>query len=359
MKGFISEKELLNLWEKKLSSIRDEESFNLYIDNPFCVQQCAYCKHTGSLKRDYEDDFSKYYEEILPAQIKIFSSLLKKKIPDTVYFGGGTPSAMSFSQMKNVFSSIPNFKKIKKKAFECNPNLLNKEKIKLLIENNFTYVSFGIQSLDKDVLDYNRRDNYEKIPLKDYIGKFEKEGVRVNCDLMAFIGEYKDNPSIEIKRVEKDIVGLVKTYRPSMITIYPESGFLREDKIRGAYLSRKLREMILKLDKKHNFGHQDEFLLSLNKDDILRGMEICYHLGVSLSSEELRETKKYDSSGPPNQSPVQNCLALGGFKHHRPWSYHGRDFVYHNLNEENTGFSYFITGEKEKKRPVFTNMDFI
>ncbi len=356
MEGFFSEEDILNIWDIKISNIREEETFNVYIDNPFCVQECAYCKHTGSLIKDHVQDFKKYYNTVLPKQIKSFSKILRKTIPDTVYFGGGTPSAISSSQMDEIFLSLPNFKKIPNKVFECNPNLLDEKKIELLTNNNFSYVSFGIQSLREDVLRYNNRTGYKNTPLKEYIKEFKDNNVLVNCDLMAFIAENKTSFQ-EIERVERDLVDLIEDYKPSMITVYPESLFLQEDIKRGVRMSKDLRKMILRISEKYNLNHYD-YHLSLEDSDIKKEMEICYHLGM-VTSEEMYRVKQYDSSGPPSQSGKQNCLAIGGFKHHRPYSYHGQDFIYSNLNDENKGFSYFVTKKLKGGRPKFTNMDFI
>ena len=82
--------------------------------------------------------------------------------------------------------------------------------------------------------------------------------------------------------------------------------------------------------------------------DIEKTMEICYHIGT-ISESERGRVKKYDSTTPPLQRSFQNCLAFGGFSHRRSYSYHGKDLVYYNLNEDNIGFSYHkVDFEKEK-----------
>ena len=68
-------------------------------------------------------------------------------------------------------------------------------------------------------------------------------------------------------------------------------------------------------------------------------METCYHIGT-IKEKEMEEVRKYDSTGPPLQRSFQNCLAFGGFSHHRPYSYHGKELVYYNLNKDNIKFSY-------------------
>ncbi len=335
---FFSKEEILKSWENKVKSFSENEVFSVYIDNPFCINQCLYCKHTGNPHKDYTKECKDYYENLLPQQIREFNFLLEERTPDTIYFGGGTSSIMSAKNMKDIFSTISNFKKIKGKVFECSPNLLTEEKIDIIIENEFTYVSFGIQSFKEEVLAFNKRANYKNVPLKDYIKKFEEAGVKVNCDLMIFIGEDKGKVS-EIKRLEEDCIELLEEYRPSLLTIYPETLFLKENKERGVFLSKELRKLILQLAEKYNLNHWN-WHLSLEDEHIEKEMEICYHLGTP-TTEEMDRVKKYDSTGPPNQRENQNVLSLGGFRHHRPYSYHGRDFVYYNINDKNDKFYYY------------------
>jgi len=357
-KRFYSEEEIIDIWKKKLPILREEETFNIYVDNPFCINQCLYCKHTGSEYKEYFKECKEYYEKLLPSQIKKFNHLFKIRKPDTIYFGGGSSSIMSAQTMRDIFDTIDGFREIPNKVFEALPNLMNDEKIDILIKNKFSYVSFGIQTFEKRVLEYNNRQGYNNIPLKKYISDLEKGGVRVNCDLMVFIGE--DNYDLrEIKRVKKDFIKLINDYNTSFITIYPETSFLRENRKKGVELSKELRKMILRLEKKYNLGHHDKHL-SLDEKDIERGMEVCYHL-TTTSSQEINRVKKYDSTGPGGEiskNETQNVLSFGGFRHHQPYSYHGKDFLYYNINDDNKKINYFGIKTKPKKME-FTNMDFI
>ena len=345
-KKFYSEKEIIDIWKRKLSALKEGEDFNIYIDNPFCAGACLYCKHTGSLLSEYFNECKEYYNVLLPSQIEKFNFLLDMRVPDTIYFGGGSPSIMSAQTMKDIFNKITNFKKIPNKAFEAFPNQMNDEKIDTLIKNKFSYVSFGIQSLKKSVLEYNNRQDYKNIPLKKYISDFEKGGVRVNCDLMVFIGKEKDNIN-DIKRVEDDFINLIEEYKPSFITIYPESKFLKENIKRGIEFSKELRKMILCLDEKYKLEHYNKHL-SLEERDIEKEMLVCYQLSTT-SSEEIERIKRYKSDGPnpDSRQKTQNVLAFGGFRHHQPYSYHGEGFLYYNINCDNKKINYNINYDKK------------
>ncbi len=338
MKGFVSEEKILKRWEEKLKNIKSDESFNIYIENPFCVNQCLYCKHKGSLLKNHTSQAKIYYEDFLPNQIRRFSYLLKEKTPDTIYFGGGTSSIMSEKIMENIFNEIPNFKKIPNKVFECNPSLLNNTKTDILIKNKFSYVSFGIQSFDKNILNYNERSIPDYSKVKELIEKLESSGIRVNCDLMAFIGE-KNNQIDEIKRVRDDFINLLDNYKPSLITIYPETSFLIENKEEGTHLSLELKKMIVEIMEKYNLNSQNSHL---DLEDLDYEKNLFSHLMGTISLDEIEGIRKYISNALPYQVKNQNVLSFGAYKNKISYSYHGHDFLYYVMNNKNKRPHYFI-----------------
>ena len=58
-----SEEEIIKKWEEKLPSLKKPESFNLYIENPFCMSNCLYCKHSGVIFSKDPQGFKDYYEK--------------------------------------------------------------------------------------------------------------------------------------------------------------------------------------------------------------------------------------------------------------------------------------------------------
>ncbi len=337
MEKFYSQKEILNIWKEKLPSFKKEEMFNIYVENPFCPNQCSYCKHMGIGIKKHIKECKQYYQKILPNQINYFSCLFKKRIPDSIYFGGGTPNIVPAFVLKFIFDQIPNFKKIPNKVIECFPNLMNDEKINLLIENKFSYVSFGIQSLKDEILRYNNRLEYKKNSIKKVIKTLESSGVRVNCDLMVFIGENKESTK-EIKRIKEDIITLIEEYKPSLITICPNTFFLRKNKKAGVVFSKKFRQMILDIDKKYKLSHQNRHL-SLDNKIIEKEMECSYYFG-NISSKEMNKKRIYFPNDPMiNRVKNQNVLSFGGYKHRQPHSYNN-ELIYYNINKDNKGFSY-------------------
>ena len=65
----------------------------VYISYPFCSQKCTYCNFaSGVFPRELE---SRYFD-ILRAEI---NEMHWPWTPETIYFGGGTPSNMDFEAL--------------------------------------------------------------------------------------------------------------------------------------------------------------------------------------------------------------------------------------------------------------------
>ncbi len=323
-----SHKTILEKWFDRLDRIKEGETFNLYIDNPFCISRCSYCKYRGFLVRENKAAYRRYYSDFLPNHIRKFSSLIEKRKPDSAYFGGGTANLMTAEMMKKIFELIPGFSSIKNKVFEGEPSLMNNRKIELIKENEFSYVSLGIQSFDEKLLKENKRKGYKGVPIKEYIKDIQSAGTKVNCDLMAFLG--KGSPAEDMKRLECDFRKLFEEYSPDIITTYPKTSFLqREMGDRGEDLAIKLRKMLLRLARE--YGLNPFGALEFGKEEI--GKHYYYDLKVTkINRDEIGKVMLYKSTSPPHQAKWQNTLSLGGFKDHMPYSYFGREFAYWNVN---------------------------
>lgn len=79
---------------------------------------------------------------------------------ETIYFGGGTPSLLSKEELKLILNTIKTEYTVISEAeitLECNPDDLNKEKLKELKSAGINRLSIGIQSfIGRDLLFMNR-----------------------------------------------------------------------------------------------------------------------------------------------------------------------------------------------------------
>jgi putative oxygen-independent coproporphyrinogen III oxidase len=125
----------------------------LYLHIPFCSAICPYCDFavlTGGEERKAE------FVESLAAEARLWRES-RDVFPqiDTIYFGGGTPSALTPEQITGVLSTLEENLSIGGGArifFEANPEDVTPASARAWRDLGVRTVSLGIQSLDADAL---------------------------------------------------------------------------------------------------------------------------------------------------------------------------------------------------------------
>ena len=123
----------------------------IYIHIPFCRQACNYCDFHFSTTLKNKDAFL----NALKKEIEMQKQYLDGNKISTIYFGGGTPSLLSESELMSLFELLHKHFDIDDAAeitLEANPDDLTKEKIKQLKATPVNRLSIGIQSFYDDDL---------------------------------------------------------------------------------------------------------------------------------------------------------------------------------------------------------------
>ena len=123
----------------------------LYVHVPFCDVICAYCDFTRVVTHPklIEDYLYALHEEI-----KLYPDVQY----ETIYLGGGTPSALDMNQLHTLFEIIkPHSKSVKEYTIEVNPESLTVDKAQLFVDYGINRISFGVQSFNQDELDFMHR----------------------------------------------------------------------------------------------------------------------------------------------------------------------------------------------------------
>ena len=122
----------------------------IYIHIPFCLRKCPYCDFYSV---SYDDSLADRY---IDALLRNFGANKYKGLQaDTVYLGGGTPSALSIPQLERIIKGVFGSFDIANSAevtIEANPCSVSYDKLKAMREMGFDRISFGIQSADDSEL---------------------------------------------------------------------------------------------------------------------------------------------------------------------------------------------------------------
>ncbi len=133
----------------------------VYIHIPFCKQACYYCDFhfSTSMKRKKE------MVACIIKEIELRKDELDNELIETIYFGGGTPSLLSQSEIDAIIQSVYRHHEVvdPEITLEANPDDLSPEKIEELAASQVNRLSIGIQSFfERDLKLMNRAHNAEE-----------------------------------------------------------------------------------------------------------------------------------------------------------------------------------------------------
>jgi oxygen-independent coproporphyrinogen-3 oxidase len=131
----------------------------IYIHIPYCKQACSYCDFyfTTSLSSK-----PKFIEAILK-EIELQKNFFSGQQIKTIYFGGGTPSMLSKSELNSMLKAIHENFAVDPEAeitLEANPDNLIQSYLYELLEIGVNRLSVGLQSFkDLELVEMNRSHN--------------------------------------------------------------------------------------------------------------------------------------------------------------------------------------------------------
>ncbi|MEG1779122.1 MAG: coproporphyrinogen dehydrogenase HemZ, partial [Oscillospiraceae bacterium] len=168
------------------------QSFSLYVSIPFCPSRCSYCSFvseaiaTPKAKALLSPYVDKLCEEI-KAAAKISRELGLRL--ETVYFGGGTPTTLSATQLKQLCDTIAvsfDMSTVREYTVEAGrPDTIDEDKLMVLKYAGVTRISINPQSLSDDVLKLIGR-NHTAQDIADCFKLARRLGFNnINMDLIA------------------------------------------------------------------------------------------------------------------------------------------------------------------------------
>lgn len=188
----------------------------LYLHIPFCRKRCKFCYfrvYTDKNARDVE-----VYSDALVKEVELCSRLpiVGGRTLDYVYFGGGTPSYLSATQLRELMTrlqAIMPWQQAREVTFECEPGTLQRHKLEALKELGVTRLSLGVENFDPKILEFNGRAHLEEEIHRAYGWAREIGFDQINIDLIAgMVGESWEN--------WRECVSKTVALAPESVTVY-------------------------------------------------------------------------------------------------------------------------------------------
>jgi len=130
------------------SSAAESAAFGVYVHIPFCAARCDYCAFATWTDRAHLID--EYVDAVCEDIVRVFSNETHP-VATSIFFGGGTPSLLPGPTLVRILECIPRSSDAEV-TVECNPETVSRELFDHYVAGGVTRVSFGVQSMEPEVL---------------------------------------------------------------------------------------------------------------------------------------------------------------------------------------------------------------
>jgi oxygen-independent coproporphyrinogen-3 oxidase len=131
----------------------------IYIHIPFCRKKCTYCDfHFSTTFESYRERMT----DALVKEIKYRSTELSGETIKTIYFGGGTPSILSDTELHSILQTIRENYILDANAevtLEANPDDINSDLLRVWKKEGINRLSIGVQSFRSEDLEWMNRSH--------------------------------------------------------------------------------------------------------------------------------------------------------------------------------------------------------
>ena len=150
----------------------------VYLSYPFCAQKCTYCNFaSGVLPRHVEAQYP-------DALIRELASTNWEWAPDTVYLGGGTPSALDPDVLDRILAAVPG-SPWREATIEAAPGSFTPEAAGRWVRAGINRVSLGVQSFIRNELARTGRKHTTETVVAD-VANLRAAGIgNFNLDLIS------------------------------------------------------------------------------------------------------------------------------------------------------------------------------
>ena len=206
----------------------------VYFHVPFCRKRCHFCYFRVYTDKN-ADDIKRYLDAGI-AELELYakSPLIQGRKPKFVYFGGGTPSYLSVTQLQSLtdrMKALLPWDEAEEVTFEAEPGTLTESKLAAIRDIGITRLSLGVENFDAHILEINGRAHRTDEIYRAYNYARSIGFPQINIDLISGMVEETDANWRE--NVRKTI-----ELEPDSVTIYQmevpyNTGIYKEMKAEG------------------------------------------------------------------------------------------------------------------------------
>lgn len=204
--------------ERKFIYPLDDKKYSLYLSIPFCPTRCIYCSFPSNDIAKCRSSVDQYTEKLI-YEIREMSKIMQGHTLDTVYIGGGTPTAIPIEHLKRVIEAVYESFGTTMREFTVEagrPDTIDREVLETLKSLNIERISINPQTMNDKTLEAIGRCH----SVKDIIDTFHMAreiGFKsINMDLILGLPEEDE---LDVKETMEQI----KRLRPENLTVHTMS----------------------------------------------------------------------------------------------------------------------------------------
>lgn len=194
------------------------DTVSLYIHIPFCTTRCLYCSFPSTVMDGCRDMVDAYIDSLILEFNRVVSVLLEKGIAiQSLYMGGGTPTALGYAQLERLLSSLYMLLdgcSVKEYTVECGrPDTLDIDKLSLLKAFGVNRISINPQTMNQETLDeIGRKHTVEQVISRFHMARY----VGFDCVNMDIIVGLPGEGVEHMERTMESIAAL----QPDNLTVH-------------------------------------------------------------------------------------------------------------------------------------------
>jgi len=154
----------------------------IYIHIPFCTYKCPYCDFYSLTETAVS---KKEYTELITKEAELRNGQIPP--PETLYFGGGTPSLLEPQDIERIMESLDrnlDLSSVKEVTLEANPESLSSKKLRGFREAGVNRLSIGVQSFSLKGLKTLGRKHSPDDSIRAFLMAREEGFENINIDLI-------------------------------------------------------------------------------------------------------------------------------------------------------------------------------
>lgn len=189
------------------------KSISIYIHIPFCVKKCQYCDF---LSAPADSRAQEVYLRALKQEIREQAARYREYEVQTVFIGGGTPTAVPCKNLCEVLKTVFSFYRMNPHAeisMEANPGTVTKEALLSYRKAGINRISIGLQSADDVELKLLGRIHTYRDFQQTYRWAQEAGFTNINLDIMSAL------PGQSVENYKKTLE-TVLSLKPQHISAY-------------------------------------------------------------------------------------------------------------------------------------------